>query len=116
VSDLIRACADVGTEQFKAELLATAIAQQLATTLAQQLRVGQAAGKCFSCGQEGHLKWQCPKRTSGPGAARTPPRPCPRCQKGFHWSNQCRSKFDKNGNRLPKLGNSERGARSGAPQ
>ena len=25
---------------------------------------------------------------------------CPRCKKGFHWLNECHSKFDKDGNTL----------------
>ena len=29
-----------------------------------------------------------------------PPRICPRCKKGFHWLNECHSKFDKDGNTL----------------
>ena len=31
---------------------------------------------------------------------------CPRCQKGNHWANQCRSKFHKNGFPL-QLGNGQ---------
>ena len=29
-----------------------------------------------------------------------PPGVCPKCKKGFHWLNECRSKFDKDGNAL----------------
>jgi len=29
-----------------------------------------------------------------------PPKICPRCKKGFHWLNECHSKFDKDGNTL----------------
>ncbi|NWH28080.1 GA113 protein, partial [Grus americana] len=114
LNDLIRACQNMGSEQHKADMLATALAQQLA--------VDRAATKCFSCGQEGHVKKGCPKarrRGRGQGGeGRQPAQLCPRCQKGYHWGNQCRSKFDKQGNPLPKntSGNGRRGARSGAPR
>ncbi|GAB0208645.1 endogenous retrovirus group K member 10 Gag polyprotein-like [Grus japonensis] len=53
LNDLIRACQNVGSEQHKADMLAAALAQQLA--------VARAATKCFSCGQEGHVKKECLK-------------------------------------------------------
>lgn len=45
-SDYIKGCANIGSEQFKAELIATAIVQQL--------QVARAAIKCFECGEQGH--------------------------------------------------------------
>ena len=31
---------------------------------------------------------------------KSPPGVCPKCKKGFHWLNDCPSKFDKDGNAL----------------
>ncbi|NXR62747.1 GAK10 protein, partial [Rhadina sibilatrix] len=96
LSDYIKACANISSEPFKAELIATAIAQQL--------QVSRAAIKCFECGEQGHIRKQCPKGQRG---NKKPSKPCLRCRKGFHWSNQCRSKYDKHGNLLPQQGNSK---------
>ncbi|NWU36645.1 GAK6 protein, partial [Hylia prasina] len=88
---------------FKAELIATAIAQQL--------QVARAAVKCFECRGLGYIRKQCPKGQRGNK------KPCFHCQKGFRWSNQCRSKYDKHGNLLLQQGNSQGGTLgSAAPQ
>ncbi|KAM4775594.1 endogenous retrovirus group K member 5 Gag polyprotein-like [Cyanocitta cristata] len=105
LTDFIKTCVHVGTEQYKADLLATA--------LAQQLKVAQAAIKCFDCGEEGHVKKQCSKKKQG---NKKPSKKCPRCKKGYHWSNECHSKYDKDGKPLPQRGKSKQGAGSGAPQ
>ncbi|NWV64392.1 GAK19 protein, partial [Malurus elegans] len=102
--DYIKACANMGSDKFKAELIATAIAQQL--------QMARAAVKCFECGEEGHIRKQCLKGQKG---NKKPNKLCPCCQKGFHWSSQCRSKFGMDGNPLPKQGNSKGGMRSGVP-
>ncbi|NXM55567.1 GAK5 protein, partial [Illadopsis cleaveri] len=98
--------ANTGLEQFKAELIATAIAQQL--------QVARAAVKCFGCRGLGHIGNQGPKGQRG---NKKPSKPCPCCQNGFHWSNQCWSKYCKHGNPLPQQGNSKGGTLgSTAPQ
>ncbi|NXB30976.1 POK9 protein, partial [Eulacestoma nigropectus] len=105
VIDFIKTCAHIGREQHRADLLAKA--------LAQQLQVTQATIKCFDCGEEGHVRKQCPKNEQ---KDKKPSRLCPRCKKGYHWSSQYCSKFNRNGRYLPKQGNSKRGTGSGAPQ
>ncbi|NXH88558.1 GAK19 protein, partial [Edolisoma coerulescens] len=106
LSDYIKAGANMGSEQFKAELIASEIAQQL--------QVARAAVKCFECRGVGHIRKQCPKEQRG---NKRPSKPCPRCQKEFHLSSQWQSKYDKHGNLLPQQGNSKGGTLgSGAPQ
>ncbi|NXX28639.1 GAK21 protein, partial [Nicator chloris] len=99
-TDYIKACANISLEQFKAKLIATAVVQQL--------QVARAAIKCFW-----HIRKQCPK---GQKCNKKPKKLCPHCQKGFDWSNQFRSKYDKDSNPPPKQENSKRGLWHGAPQ
>ncbi|NWR05684.1 GAK5 protein, partial [Paradoxornis webbianus] len=105
LTDFIKTCSHIGTEQYKADLLATA--------LAQQLQVARAAIKCFACGEEGHVRKQCSKNKQG---NKKPSKLCPRCKKGYHWSNECRSKYDKDGKPLPQRRKLKGGTKSGAPQ
>ena len=41
------------------------------------------------------------KKNNNTSNKKKPPRICPRCKKGFHWLNECHSKFDKGGNMNP---------------
>ncbi|RMC21445.1 hypothetical protein DUI87_02311 [Hirundo rustica rustica] len=72
LSDYIKACADISSEQLKAELTATVIAQQL--------QMARAAIKCFKCRELGHIRKQYPKGQRG---NKKPSKPCPPCQRGF---------------------------------
>ncbi|NXI17048.1 GAK10 protein, partial [Irena cyanogastra] len=111
LSDYIKAGINISSEQYKAELIATVIAQQL--------RVARAAIKCFECRELGHIRKQCPKGQKGnkkPRKPFNPIKPCPHCQKGFHWSNQCWTMYDKDSNILLQQGNSKGRTWSGAPQ
>ncbi|NXU36891.1 POK9 protein, partial [Drymodes brunneopygia] len=105
LADYIKACTNISSEQYRAELIAT--------TIVQQLQAAKAAVKCFVRGEEGHVRKQCPK---GQKTSKKPNKPCPRCKKGFRWSDQCHSKYDKDSNPLQKQGNSNRGLQAGAPQ
>ena len=58
-------------------------------------------GVCFQCGKPGHVKKECQNRgkqmeAAVPQQARQPGT-CPRCKKGKHWANECRSVRDING-------------------
>ncbi|XP_010844279.1 PREDICTED: endogenous retrovirus group K member 8 Gag polyprotein-like [Bison bison bison] len=87
---------------------------------------------CFSCGQEGHTSRYCPQRTPGSylpnpaqpavSAPQNPAPPpmntrslCPRCQKGYHWARDCRSRLHRNGALLGPDQQSGNGLR-GQPQ
>ncbi|XP_064364164.1 endogenous retrovirus group K member 7 Gag polyprotein-like [Dromaius novaehollandiae] len=111
LADMIPACQNVGTVSYRAELLAAALSQLMAVAVAQR-------APCFSCRQVGHFKKDC-KAGGGNGKKpghQPPNRPCPRCQKGYHWANECRSKFHQNGTVLPPVqGNGRRSARPRTP-
>ncbi|NXC52132.1 GAK6 protein, partial [Aleadryas rufinucha] len=106
LADYIKGCANIGSEQYKADLIATAVAQHL--------QAAKATLKCFACGEEGHVQRQfCPK---GQKTSRKLNKPCPCCKKGLYWSSQCHCKFDEDGNPLQKQGNLNRDMQAGAPQ
>ena len=83
ISEFIKACQDVGTEQQKASLLAAAI---------------KGDPRCYNCGKPGHLHKDCSSTPGGgKGNYKLPLKDCPRCGKGRHWAKECHSKFGKNG-------------------
>ena len=77
---------------------------------------GHQPAKCFNCGKFGHLKRDFRQgisrnNTSSGNGRNRKPRPsgiCRRSGKGQHWTNECRSTTDRQGNPKPS-GNSLRG-------
>ena len=119
LSDFIKQCEDVGPAMMQGVAIAAAIKGDSYQQAVQSFLTGrnsnnqvQNAGSSrayFSCGQEGHFTCACPQRTansSQPNPATTamipslPKSLCPRCQKGYHWAKDCRSRFHKNGTSL----------------
>lgn len=54
---------------------------------------------CYRCGKRGHIQRHCREGPPRPGPTRVPGI-CPRCKKGKHWANECRSIKDLQGNLL----------------
>lgn len=123
VSDFIRQCADVGPAYVQGVAIAAALKGETYSQFIQGAGKGKGVkgasegfkSICFSCGQTGHISKGCPQgntpqapalpkgpapTTSIPSGQMGPKTICPRCQKGFHWAKECKSKFHKNGQLL----------------
>lgn len=92
MEDYIKACAHVGSPTYQANSLATAMKGRSRGNLRNL--------KCFGCGKQRHMKRDCrsQKRAKELNVKNKLPSVCPKCRKGKHWSNECRSKFDKDDN------------------
>ncbi|KAG8147119.1 hypothetical protein E2320_022584, partial [Naja naja] len=87
LAQLLEAAAKAGSNVYNMECMATAFRDG-----------NKKTGNCFNCGKPGHFKAQCrapgggaAKQKWGQGSTTKPKQPCPKCKKGFHWANQCRS-------------------------
>ncbi|XP_047592981.1 endogenous retrovirus group K member 8 Gag polyprotein-like [Lutra lutra] len=106
VQEYIKACIDASPAVVQGMAYAAAMKGQKYTAFVRQTygngkRPNGQANQgltCFSCGNADHMKKDCLKGTKE--VKKPPPGVCPRCKKGKHWKNECRSKFDKEGNRL----------------
>ncbi|KAK4812012.1 LOW QUALITY PROTEIN: hypothetical protein QYF61_023008 [Mycteria americana] len=95
---MIEACNRVGSIEHHTAALAG--------TFTSALKIGQRVigdKRCYRCHTIGHLAADCPQRESaiGRSAGSNPPTLCPRCGKGWHWANKCRSKYNAEGQPLP---------------
>lgn len=92
MEDYIKACADIGSPTYQANLLATAVKGKS--------RKNAGNLKCFGCSRQRHMKKDCrlQNRTEESNFKDKLPSVCPKCKKERHWSNECLSKFDKDGN------------------
>ncbi|XP_027599453.2 endogenous retrovirus group K member 8 Gag polyprotein-like [Pipra filicauda] len=90
ISEMLRACQNVGSYSHEMTALAEALSA---------LRGPSSSQLCYGCGQPGHSRKQCPnkKPTRQPGL-------CLRCRKGFHYTQKCHSKFTREGKPLPSQG------------
>ena len=114
LADFVRACQNIGIQAHKQTMLAQAICAAFKNNF------NSSPAKCFQSEKPGHIKKDChshPKTgviiPPPTGDIKTPGL-CPQCQKGNHWSNQCRPKVHKNSSPL-QLGNGQRGQHQ-APQ
>ncbi|CAM4499613.1 unnamed protein product [Lepidochelys kempii] len=76
LSDMLRACQNIRTQAHIVGVLAAALRES-----------GKEGKRGYCCGKEGHFQREC--RSSA--APARPSKKCPKCRKGYHWANQCRS-------------------------
>ncbi|KAL6092542.1 hypothetical protein STEG23_030495 [Scotinomys teguina] len=83
LNDMIRLCRDIDRNHITGQVLAATIRQGFGRD------PGARPKGCFGCSQLRHFKKDCPndKQQARPLAAGI----CPKCKKGAHWSNECRS-------------------------
>ncbi|XP_010607768.1 endogenous retrovirus group K member 10 Gag polyprotein-like [Fukomys damarensis] len=115
LSGYVRLCADIGPSYTQGLAMAAALqGKTVKEVLYQQHRRGPPKkgnnGNWFGCGQAGHLIRDCPQCKKNGSFSKPPKEPglCPKCKRGKHWTNECRSKKDIMGNPI-QSGNGWRG-------
>lgn len=105
LQDYIRACADASPAVVQGMAYAAAMHRTPITKFIKTTYGGGRSDKdlnCFGCGKPGHKRAACPNKGQNRESASKGVAPgiCPRCNKGRHWKNECRSKFHKDGTTL----------------
>lgn len=113
LQDYIKACQDASPAIVQGMAYAAAMKGQKFSTYVKQTFGGgkkNSSPSCYICGQEGHMQRNCPNNKNDKGnriGQKGAPGLCPRCKKGKHWRNECKSKFHKDGTPLPGIDKEE---------
>ncbi|XP_055980114.1 endogenous retrovirus group K member 7 Gag polyprotein-like [Sorex fumeus] len=99
LQDFIKACLDASPAVVQGIAYAAAMKGQKFSTYVKKGLNGNgepnSGPRCYSCGKLGHVQRNCSEvKNKG---SRPPPGLCPKCKRGRHWKNECRSKFTKDG-------------------
>ncbi|XP_033616382.1 igE-binding protein-like [Fukomys damarensis] len=78
----MKACREIGGPLTNSGIAAAVLAAQRSRDVT-----------CFNCGRKGHIRRQC-KQSNRMNSPRKVPDICPKCGKGRHWANECRSVKD----------------------
>ncbi|XP_050005033.1 endogenous retrovirus group K member 8 Gag polyprotein [Alexandromys fortis] len=109
LNDFIKACMDASPAVVQGMAYAAAMKGQRFSAYVKKTYGGGAKGittpTCYNCGKPGHIQRDCKKSKSS--GRKSLPGICPRCKKGKHWSNECNSKYHKDGSPLTKEGEEE---------
>lgn len=107
----LKACREIGGPLTNAGLAAAILQSQ------RKGRGSNDSVTCYCCGKTGHMQKQCRGSVPCFGPSKVPGI-CPKCRKGKHWANECRSVKDLQGNPIGQSGskNASRGPRPQGPQ